>query len=127
MEFLARDGEYYSPFGASRLFTPLMDAMRSAAAKTLMRFGYAKGIASKKAAHQTVFWVSVHDEDSIHEPHMTKDSLLGGVCASGALATFLASLLPLIPSRVLSTHTHLSLSPPSLSLSLSLSTLSTKL
>ena len=58
MEFLARDGKYYRPFRESTLFAPLMDAMRGAAAETLVRLGFSEAIALRKAAHQTVFWVS---------------------------------------------------------------------
>ena len=37
-----------------------------------------RGSAYNKASHRTILWVSVHTPDSIHEPHMTEDSLVSG-------------------------------------------------
>lgn len=50
-----------------------------AAVKVLQLHGLSEKKARRKAHHDIIFWVSVHTGNSVHEPHMTEDSLLGGV------------------------------------------------
>ena len=77
------------------LFKYLSVAMREAAALFLERHGMDRATARSKAfSHNFLLWASVHTGDSIHEPHNTDDSLIGGVYYvtvpqhSGELALF---------------------------------------
>ena len=79
MEHIFKDGEYWTGFGDNLLWQQLMNSTRAAAAELLQVYGFSPVEAWQKASHRTVLWASVHTADSIHEPHMTKDSLVGGV------------------------------------------------
>jgi hypothetical protein len=72
-------GRYWEGFASDPLWRYLLDSTRAAAAELLQVYGFSAHEAWQKASHRTVMWASVHTGDSMHEPHMTKDSLVGGV------------------------------------------------
>jgi hypothetical protein len=53
--------------------------MRSATIEFLKLHGWSDADARARAARHLVFWLSVHDATSEHEPHVTEDALVGGV------------------------------------------------
>eukprot|EP00510_Aplanochytrium_minuta_P006293 CAMPEP_0184007126 /NCGR_PEP_ID=MMETSP0954-20121128/1132_1 /TAXON_ID=627963 /ORGANISM="Aplanochytrium sp, Strain PBS07" /LENGTH=306 /DNA_ID=CAMNT_0026285865 /DNA_START=467 /DNA_END=1384 /DNA_ORIENTATION=- len=79
MDVLKSTGSYWEGFTKLDLFQELMATMREAAVKVLVAYGHSLDVARKKASHDIIFWASVHTGSSIHEPHMTEDSLIGGV------------------------------------------------
>jgi len=79
MKFLRETGDYWSGFVELELYRDLMDSMRDGVAQVLEAYGFDEEVARRKAAHEVIFWVSVHTGASVHEPHMTEDSLIGGV------------------------------------------------
>ena len=83
MAFLRDTGAYWKGFADLPLFRKLEAAMKAAAAQLLQMHGMDAAAAWRKANHRTILWASVHTGRSIHEPHMTKDSLVGGVYYSG--------------------------------------------
>ena len=53
--------------------------MREATVEFLQLHGWTREDSIDRAARHLVFWLSVHDADSEHEPHVTEDALVGGV------------------------------------------------
>ena len=67
-------------FATLPLYKRLLHMTRAAAALVLERHGLSKQEARSKAwSHNCLIWASVHTAESVHEPHNTEDSLLGGV------------------------------------------------
>jgi uncharacterized protein (TIGR02466 family) len=79
MKILRETGDYWEGYTKLSHFLTLKSMFYEAAVQLLMAHGYEEEVARKKASHNTVFWVSVHTTGSVHEPHMTEDSLIGGV------------------------------------------------
>eukprot|EP00511_Aplanochytrium_stocchinoi_P006010 CAMPEP_0204826914 /NCGR_PEP_ID=MMETSP1346-20131115/4512_1 /ASSEMBLY_ACC=CAM_ASM_000771 /TAXON_ID=215587 /ORGANISM="Aplanochytrium stocchinoi, Strain GSBS06" /LENGTH=476 /DNA_ID=CAMNT_0051955149 /DNA_START=148 /DNA_END=1578 /DNA_ORIENTATION=- len=79
MSILRDTGDYWTGFTELSLFNELIDTMREGAVKVLEAYGHSSQVARRKASHDIIFWASVHTGNSIHEPHMTEDSLIGGV------------------------------------------------
>ena len=79
MNILRSTGDYYSGFTDLSLFRDLIETMREGAAQLLQANGMKRELAEQKVKHDIIFWASVHTEKSVHEPHMTEDSLIGGV------------------------------------------------
>mmetsp|Transcript_13411 Transcript_13411/g.34200 ORF Transcript_13411/g.34200 Transcript_13411/m.34200 type:complete len:448 (-) Transcript_13411:253-1596(-) len=79
MRELQETGDYWHGFRKLPYFLPLKSMFYEAAVQLLMSHGYEEAEARKKAGHNSIFWVSVHVTGSVHEPHMTEDSLIGGV------------------------------------------------
>lgn len=71
---------YWGGFQEIEGFRDLVAAMRHAARRFL---GDTHGLdpddADRKASHPLVVWVSVHTMESVHQPHVTLDALVGGV------------------------------------------------
>ena len=55
----------------------LVMAMRRASVDFLRNHGVADAV--MRASHPLVVWVSVHTDDSVHQPHVTTDAMVGGV------------------------------------------------
>ena len=71
---------YWGGFQDIDGFNDLVFAMRHAAKRFLGdTHGLAKDDAERKASHPLVVWVSVHTMESVHQPHVTLDALVGGV------------------------------------------------
>ena len=96
MEHLRGAGAGESYFAGTELHGALVGWMREAAEVSLVSHGLDPDVAARKAAHELIFWASVHDGDSVHEPHVTEDALLGGVYPS---AYKLSHLRPLITCK----------------------------
>ena len=73
-------GTFWAGFGDIEGFRELTYTMRKAAARFL---GHTHGLGelagAQKAANPLVVWVSVHLDNSVHQPHVTEDALVGGV------------------------------------------------
>mmetsp|Transcript_33302 Transcript_33302/g.48215 ORF Transcript_33302/g.48215 Transcript_33302/m.48215 type:complete len:280 (+) Transcript_33302:476-1315(+) len=57
----------------------LIVLLRRAVVSYLDSHGMSKEQALRKACHPLVVWASVHTAQSIHQPHVTEDALVGGV------------------------------------------------
>lgn len=79
MSVLSKTGDYYEGYRKLPLFRKLIQNFQECAAAFLMTLGYSEADARNKAFHNTIFWASVHTGKSVHEPHNTRDSLIGGV------------------------------------------------
>jgi uncharacterized protein (TIGR02466 family) len=75
----AETRSYWSSFEQVTGFKRLVRSMRFAAYKFLIHHGIDAEAALRKASHPVVIWVSVHDTESVHQPHVTNDALVGGV------------------------------------------------
>jgi uncharacterized protein (TIGR02466 family) len=77
---LEKDGQMWQGFTDQPSFTQLFRMFKGAAVDFLVSHGMNATVAREKVlSHQTVYWVSVHSNSSVHQPHMTEDSLVGGV------------------------------------------------
>jgi hypothetical protein len=76
---LDRTGDYWRGFVDLPLFEKLTGLMRQATVRFLVFHGYSELEATEKATHNLIFWLSVHDVRSEHQPHVTNDALAGGV------------------------------------------------
>ena len=79
MDILKKEGDYYKGFREHPLWTHISDSMKAASSQLLSVHSGNKADAWSKASHRTILWASVHTDKSLHEPHMTHDSLVGGV------------------------------------------------
>ena len=79
MDILKSKGDYFKGFRENSLWKHIAYSMKAASSQILNIHTGDKADAWSKASHRTVMWVSVHTDASIHEPHMTHDSLIGGV------------------------------------------------
>jgi uncharacterized protein (TIGR02466 family) len=71
---------YWKPLIKIPGFQDLVFAMRLAAVDFLVNsHGWDRESAYRKASHSLIVWMSVHTEDSTHQPHVTEDALIGGV------------------------------------------------
>ena len=71
---------YWGGFQDIDGFTDLVHAMRHAANRFLGdTHGLREDDAERRASHPLVVWVSVHTMESVHQPHVTLDALVGGV------------------------------------------------
>jgi uncharacterized protein (TIGR02466 family) len=70
---------YWKAFAEAVGFKELVKKMRYGAFKFLMEHGFDETTALRKASHPVIIWVSVHDQESVHQPHVTNDALVGGV------------------------------------------------
>eukprot|EP01036_Dinobryon_divergens_P024731 gene24731-33204_t len=53
--------------------------LRRAVVDFLQGHGFSREDALRRASHPLVVWASVHTRESIHQPHVTDDALVGGV------------------------------------------------
>jgi uncharacterized protein (TIGR02466 family) len=81
MKELDDSSSFWSPLTAIPGFSDLVFLMRM----TVFRFlrdlhGWDEQSALSRAiAHPLIVWISIHDEFSTHQPHVTEDALVGGV------------------------------------------------
>jgi len=78
---LDRDTQsYWGGFQDIQGFRDLVATMRHSARRFLGdTHGLQQQDAENKASHPLVVWVSVHTKESVHQPHVTQDALVGGV------------------------------------------------
>jgi uncharacterized protein (TIGR02466 family) len=81
MKELDDSSSFWSPLTAIPGFSDLVFLMRMAVFRFLRDFhGFDQQSAlSRAVAHPLIVWISVHDEFSTHQPHVTEDALVGGV------------------------------------------------
>eukprot|EP01038_Epipyxis_sp_PR26KG_P008190 gene8190-11079_t len=80
MSKLEHTSSYWGNFKDVPGFSTLISIMRKASIEFLEKHGIIDSIARYKAIyHPLVVWVSVHTKDSVHQPHVTDDALIGGV------------------------------------------------
>ena len=80
MSDLDISGSYWGLFKDIQGFPELVAMMRKAASIFLSKYhGIEIESANRKASHPLVVWVSVHTAESVHQPHVTEDALIGGV------------------------------------------------
>jgi uncharacterized protein (TIGR02466 family) len=80
MSNLDVSSSYWGPFKDIEGFPDLVAMMRKSAAIFLQKYhGWDEEAVQRKASHPLVVWVSVHTVDSVHQPHVTEDALIGGV------------------------------------------------
>ena len=76
MRFLRETGAYWGGFTSIPLWRELERVARRAADELLEAHGRTGGTAARR---DLIMWTSVHTSRSVHEPHNTHDSLVGGV------------------------------------------------
>eukprot|EP01031_Cornospumella_fuschlensis_P029875 gene29875-36071_t len=80
MAELDTSSSYWGPFKDIEGFPELVASMRKSVLTFLQRYhGWDAEAAKRKASHPLVVWVSVHTADSVHQPYVTEDALVGGV------------------------------------------------
>ncbi|RYG65923.1 hypothetical protein EON64_10905, partial [archaeon] len=80
MAELDTSNSYWSYFKDIEGFPELVASMRMCVWTFLQQYhGWDAEAARRKASHPLVVWVSVHTADSVHQPHVTEDALVGGV------------------------------------------------
>ena len=79
MEPFKATGRYRRGFEELPVFHRLISIFREAAEQYLLRHGQSPAQAALNAASRTVVWASVHTGESVHGPHNTEDSMVGGV------------------------------------------------
>lgn len=79
MSKLELSSSYWGDFQKIPGFQDLVLSMRRAAKVFLVNHGWDEDSALRKASHPLVVWVSVHTTESVHQPHVTEDALVGGV------------------------------------------------
>jgi uncharacterized protein (TIGR02466 family) len=80
MDNLDASNSFWNPMTKVSGFSDLVQTMRFAVVQFLRDYhGWTTDDAVRKASHSMVVWLSVHTEESIHQPHVTEDALVGGV------------------------------------------------
>jgi hypothetical protein len=80
MSALDTSSSYWGPFKDIDGFPELVATMRRCVSTFLKEYhGWGAEDADRKASHPLVVWVSVHTAESVHQPHVTEDALVGGV------------------------------------------------
>ena len=74
------DGAHLPAFASSDLMRKLVDeTKREAYAMLQESYGFGAAEALRAAAHDLIYWVSVHGPGSVHQPHLTEDAILNAV------------------------------------------------
>jgi uncharacterized protein (TIGR02466 family) len=77
---LDSSNSFWNPMPDIPGFLDLVQTMRFAVVQFLKDYhGWKVDDAIRKASHSLIVWLSVHTEESVHQPHVTEDALVGGV------------------------------------------------